>query len=210
MRIIDYIIVKCFFFETVNDAEEISQKTTNNDHRPKAEIVDYRPKEETNDVGTNFPEKRISNSCTNNHYLSNLSYERPTLERLHSLNIEKVVAKIYDNVEQLQRCSFDSTLVTKEIKFKELPSPEIVTIVSRNNSEATPEKFNNYLEQNKKSKDEMSPRQVSFLSTDEQKRENVDEEASTNLVTVTELSSPFWTNENVQTLFKEVCKKKYL
>lgn len=123
-----------------------------------------------------------------------MSNERPTLQRLHSLNIEKVVAKIYDNVEQLQRCSLDSTVVTKEIQ---LLSPELVTIISRNNSEATPEKLKEYLEQNN------SPRQVKFTSSEdneEEKRASVDKVASTNLSTVTELSSPFWSNEDVQSL----------
>lgn len=104
-----------------------------------------------------------------------------------------MVAKIYDNVEQLQRCSLDSTVVTKEIQ---LLSPELVTIISRNNSEATPEKFKEYLEQH-------SPRQVKFKSSEgneEEKRASVDKEASTNLSTVTELSSPFWSNEDVQSL----------
>lgn len=137
-----------------------------------------------------------------NYYLTNLSYERPTFERLNSLNIEKVVAKIYENVEHLQRCSLDSSLVTKEVKVKELPSPEIVTIISRNNSEATPEKFKDYLEQNNKPNDEL--KQVKFI--EEQNGEQVDEEASTNLLSVTELSSPFWANnEDVQS-FKEVSK----
>lgn len=121
-----------------------------------------------------------------------------------------MVAKIYDNVEQLQRCSLDSTLVTREVQIKELPSPEIVTIISRNNSEVTPEKFKDYLEQNNKPKDEQSTKQVKFLSTtdlEEQKMNEVDDEATTNLLTVTELSSPFWANmEDVQS-FKEVCKK---
>lgn len=123
-----------------------------------------------------------------------------------------MVAKIYDNVEQLQRCSLDSTLVTREVQIKELSSPEIVTIISRNNSEVTPEKFKDYLEQNKP-KDEQSTKQVKFLSTtdlEEQKMDEVDDEATTNLLTVTELSSPFWANmEDVQS-FKEVCKKKQI
>lgn len=114
-----------------------------------------------------------------------------------------MVAKIYDNVEHLQRCSVDSTVITKELKVKELPSPEIVTIISRNNSEVTPEKFKHYLEHNNKPKDEANTKQVTFI--EEQSKEQVDEEATTNLLTVTELSSPFWANnEDVQS-FKEVC-----